>query len=86
MLPGYFIEVLIMALPGYRDFFLTLHIRLQDMDFFDENIGYAVGWGGKAYRSDDGGATWQVLPTPNTDDQLTDIYLVGPNELWVSTN
>ena len=60
--------------------------QIQDMDFFDENIGYAVGWGGKAYRSDDGGATWQVLPTPNADDQLTDIYLVGPNEFWISTN
>lgn len=60
--------------------------QIQDMDFFDENIGYAVGWGGKAYRSDDGGATWQVLPTPNIDDQLTDLYLVGPNEFWISTN
>jgi photosystem II stability/assembly factor-like uncharacterized protein len=60
--------------------------QIQDMDFFDESIGYAVGWGGKAYRSDDAGATWQVLPTPNENDQLTDIYLVGPNELWVSTN
>ncbi len=60
--------------------------QIQDMDFFDENIGYAVGWGGKAYRSDDGGAAWQLLSTPNEDDQLTDIYLIGPNELWVSTN
>ncbi|HEY6907292.1 MAG TPA: YCF48-related protein, partial [Ignavibacteriaceae bacterium] len=60
--------------------------QILDMDFFDENTGYAVGWGGKAYRSSDGGANWQVLPTPNEDDQLTDIYLVGPNELWVSTN
>ena len=60
--------------------------QILDMDFIDENIGYAVGWSGKAYRSDDGGATWQVLPTPNTDDQLTDIYLIGPNELWISTN
>ncbi len=56
------------------------------MDFFDENIGYAVGWWGQAFRSDDGGATWQVLPTPTTDDHLTDIYLIGPNEFWVSTN
>jgi photosystem II stability/assembly factor-like uncharacterized protein len=59
--------------------------QIQDMDFFDENIGYAVGWGGQAFRSADGGVTWQVLPTPNEDDQFTDIYLIGPNELWVST-
>lgn len=60
-------------------------LQIQDMDFFDENIGYAVGWWGDAFRSEDGGATWQVLPTPNGDDQFTDIYLIGPNELWVST-
>ena len=60
--------------------------QIMDMDFIDENIGYAVGWGGKAYRSIDGGANWDILPTPNSDDQLTDIYLVGPNELWISTN
>ncbi len=60
--------------------------QILDMDFYDENIGYAVGWEGKAYRSSDGGVTWQILPTPNGDDQLTDIYLVGPDELWVCTN
>ena len=59
--------------------------QILDMDFYDENIGYAVGWWGEAFRSNDGGATWQVLPTPNQDDYLSDIYLIGPNELWVST-
>ena len=61
-------------------------LQIQDMDFFDANIGYAVGWWGYAVRSDDAGATWQALPTPNGSDQLTDIFLLGPDELWVSTN
>jgi len=61
-------------------------LQIQDMDFFNTSIGYAVGWWGYAVRSDDGGTTWQVLPTPNGNDQLTDIYLLGPDELWVSTN
>lgn len=61
-------------------------LQIQDMDFFDVSIGYAVGWWGYAVRSDDAGATWQTLPTPNTTDQLTDIHLLGANELWVSTN
>ena len=60
--------------------------QILDMDFFDENIGYAVGWWGEAFRSSDGGVTWQVLPTPYENDQLTDIYLIGPDEFWVSTN
>ncbi|MGQ0722870.1 MAG: FG-GAP-like repeat-containing protein [Candidatus Eiseniibacteriota bacterium] len=65
-------------LPG--DFF-----NVEDMDFWNANVGYAVGWWGYAARSSDAGATWQVLPTPNTTDHLSDLFLVGPNELWAST-
>ena len=61
-------------------------LQIRDMDFFDQSTGYAVGWMGYAARSDDGGATWEVLPTPNNTDRFTDIYLVGANELWLSTS
>lgn len=60
-------------------------LQIQDMDFYDANIGYAVGWWGDAFRSNDGGVSWETLPTPNGDDKFTDIYLLGPNELWLST-
>ncbi len=60
-------------------------VQIGDMDFFNESIGYAVGWWGQAYRSSDGGITWEILPTPNTDDNFSDIYLLGANELWVSS-
>ncbi len=60
--------------------------QIQDMDFYNENVGYAIGSSGQAYRSADAGATWQILPTPNDVDQLTDLFLTGPNEFWVSTN
>ncbi|MCA9756862.1 MAG: VCBS repeat-containing protein [Candidatus Eisenbacteria bacterium] len=59
--------------------------QIYDMDFWDVSIGYAVGGGGYAARSDDGGMNWEVLPTPNSSDRFTDIYLLGPNELWLST-
>ena len=39
----------------------------QDLDFWDASIGYAVGGVGYAARSDDGGLTWQILPTPDAD-------------------
>ncbi len=58
---------------------------IQDLDFWNASIGYAVGSNGYAARSGDGGLTWQMLPTPDTTDQLTDIELIGPDELWVST-
>ncbi len=60
--------------------------QIQDMDFSNESIGYAVGSGGYVARSDDGGATWVELPSPNASDHFTDIYLVGANELWLSTS
>jgi photosystem II stability/assembly factor-like uncharacterized protein len=60
--------------------------QIQDMDFYNENVGYAVGFAGQVYRSSNGGSSWQILPTPNEIDQLTDIYIAGQNELWISTN
>lgn len=59
---------------------------INDMSFFDASVGYAVGGFGYASRSDDGGVTWEVLPTPDANDSFTDLWLVGPNELWMSTN
>ncbi len=39
---------------------------VQDLDFWNASIGYAVGSDGYAARSGDGGLTWQMLPTPDT--------------------
>lgn len=61
-------------------------LQIHDMDFFNANIGYAVGSWGNAFRSEDGGITWEVLQTPFTDHDFTDICLMGANELWLSTN
>ena len=58
---------------------------VQDLDFWNASIGDAVGSFGYAVRSSDGGLTWQILPTPDNTDQLTDIALIGADELWVST-
>lgn len=66
-------------LPGFSH-------QVKDMDFFDESTGYAVGMYGEAFRSINGGLTWEALPTPNTVDDFTDIFLSGADELWLSTN
>ncbi|HEX9952067.1 MAG TPA: YCF48-related protein [Rubricoccaceae bacterium] len=60
-------------------------LSVLDMDFADASTGYAVGARGFAARSTDGGATWTLLPTPDNEVNFTDLYLVGPNEIWVST-
>ncbi len=61
--------------------------NLNDMDFWNENVGYAVGWFGFAARSEDGGVTWEVLELPegNEGDQIRDLHLLGENELWMTT-
>lgn len=56
-----------------------------DLAFWDESTGYLVGTNGYAARSDDGGLTWSELPLPFPDDDFTGLYLLGPNELWIST-
>ena len=42
---------------------------IHDIDFWNADVGYVVGGSGYAARSDDGGLTWQMLPTPNTTDR-----------------
>lgn len=60
--------------------------EIMDMDFVDESTGYAVGRGGYAARTDNGGITWEILPTPTDQVDYTDIHVVGPNKVWFSTN
>ncbi|HEX8297996.1 MAG TPA: PKD domain-containing protein, partial [Rubricoccaceae bacterium] len=59
---------------------------VSDLDFADPSVGYAVGQRGYAARSTDGGATWTVLPTPDNEVDFTDLFVVGQNEIWASTN
>jgi PKD repeat protein len=57
---------------------------VHDIEFWDTAIGYAVGSGGYAVRSSDGGSTWTALWTPDSAENLVDIDLLGPGELWVA--
>ncbi|MBE0663815.1 MAG: VCBS repeat-containing protein [Bacteroidales bacterium] len=61
-------------------------LQINDMDFYNENIGYAVGMWGYVFRTNDGGITWDILTTPHSNHTFTDIYLLGPNEFWLSTS
>ncbi|MCK7520677.1 MAG: hypothetical protein MZV64_24760 [Ignavibacteriales bacterium] len=60
--------------------------QIQDMDFLMRTLD--TQWVGvvKPIEVMTEVLPGKILPTPNTDDQLTDLYLVGPNEFWVSTN
>jgi photosystem II stability/assembly factor-like uncharacterized protein len=60
--------------------------QVQDMEFYNESVGYAVGWWGEVFRSNDGGETWNLVPTPDNSINFTDICLLGEDELWLSTS
>ncbi len=59
----------------------------NDIDFFNESVGYVAGWFGEIARSDDGGVTWELLTIPEKfeDDKFWDLYLLSENEFWIST-
>ncbi|HYE94808.1 MAG TPA: YCF48-related protein [Rubricoccaceae bacterium] len=66
--------------------------NMNDIEFFDENTGYVVGWFGYAARSTDGGATWTVLNvppappgSPSPGYTMWDIHVTSPNDVWVAT-
>ena len=42
---GFITEVQITEIPGLKEVFLAQPYQIQDMDFFNENVGYAVGCG-----------------------------------------
>ncbi|HEX8385002.1 MAG TPA: YCF48-related protein [Rubricoccaceae bacterium] len=66
-------------------------VNINDLEFFDEDTGYAVGSLGYAARSTDGGRTWTVLPVPAPTSgpdhtyTLFDLYLTSPTDVWAAT-
>jgi hypothetical protein len=60
---------------------------VSDIDFADENNGWAVGWYGFVARSIDGGVSWtfQELPDPvDYPDILFSIHVISPMEAWAT--
>jgi photosystem II stability/assembly factor-like uncharacterized protein len=49
--------------------------------FFDEREGFAVGSGGTAMRTTDGGATWKAAQT-NTTHQLERLHFLDRHHGW----
>lgn len=49
--------------------------------FLNEQIGWAVGYGGKIVKTIDGGETWILQSNPTTDD-LYSVYFIDKNRGW----
>lgn len=65
----------------------SLYKPLNDIKFFNGNIGYAAGRGGSIYKSIDGGVTWALLsnlPASEADKDISSISIVDENIVFVS--
>lgn len=57
--------------------------HINEIEFYDSNVGYAPSSGGKLYTSTDGGITWDTIPAlPNYD--FTDIVIDSPTDLYMT--
>ncbi|MFQ5868974.1 MAG: M28 family peptidase, partial [Candidatus Zixiibacteriota bacterium] len=52
---------------------------------YDENLAWVVSEGSQAFRTTDGGATWQMMPD-NTSSSLWGVTNVGPDSVWIAGN
>ncbi len=57
---------------------------VSDMEFADENVGWAVGWDGFVARTTNGGQSWFLQDIGSTEDILLDIHVVNANEAWAA--
>ncbi|MBI4534681.1 MAG: T9SS type A sorting domain-containing protein [Ignavibacteriae bacterium] len=57
---------------------------VSDIQFADQNVGWAVGWYGFVARSTDGGANWTYQDIGTTEDHIFSIHVVSPNESWMT--
>src|SRR3954452_17387730 len=57
---------------------------LYAVSFNNERFGYAVGAKGTFLRTNDGGATWTVLPSPDSLD-IKSVTIVDSNTVIIAT-
>ena len=56
--------------------------RMMDIDFINENVGWAVGQDGHIIKTTDGGDTW-VHQISNVGQELNDVEFKNENEGWI---
>lgn len=55
---------------------------IQDLQFFDENIGYAVGTYGNIIKTINGGVSWTSLPRSSLESYYS-LSVLSPSEVWI---
>jgi photosystem II stability/assembly factor-like uncharacterized protein len=63
----------------------TTTVKLNDVDFIDENYGVIVGDGNTILLTNDGGLTWNDANHHNISGDVTNVTLVSRDTMFVST-
>ena len=58
--------------------------RLNKINFVSELAGYAAGYGGLLYRTNDGGNSWEYMPYPEYQYTIQDIFIHDPSTVWAT--
>ena len=58
---------------------------LYDVEFLDENTGWAVGYYGTILSTDNGGVNWEIHPM-STKKNLNSICFIDDNKAWIVGN
>ena len=57
--------------------------RLTDIKFYSENLGFAIGWYKKLFRTDNGGETWSEL---SLSSSCNEIYILDTNNVYLAAS
>nr|WP_075349996.1 YCF48-related protein [Algoriphagus marinus] len=73
---------------SWKEYPITFEGKLKDVDFWDKDLGVAVGENGLIFRTSDGGGNWIKISPPTTSNLLsiafsnsTKIIAIGENGL-----
>jgi photosystem II stability/assembly factor-like uncharacterized protein len=70
-------------IPGnYPPYFTSPTV--SDIDFADQNNGWAVGWDGFVAHSTNGGVSWTLQDLGTTEEHFFSIYVVNASEAWIT--
>ena len=62
---------------------ISISDRFFDVEALSETKAIVVGYGGKILTTNDGGRSWEVLPS-GTDEALYSVHFVDANDGWIS--
>ena len=71
---------------SWKEYPITFEGKLKDVDFWDKDLGVAVGENGLIFRTSDGGGNWIKISPPTTSNLLSVAFSNSTNLIAVGDN